>query len=89
MPKPDCVFIGGSGGKLREIIDILHSKGGGIRFVINAVSLETIEEAREAVRSFAPSDAEIIMMSVSDIQKAGSYHMLHAQNPVFIFSFTV
>ena len=83
------VFIGGSGGKLREIIDILHSKGGGIRFVINAVSLETIEEAREAVRDLSPSDAEIIMMSVSDIQKAGSYHMLHAQNPVFIFSFTV
>ena len=89
MPKPDCVFIGGSGGKLREIIGILHSKGGGIRFVINAVSLETIEEAREAVRDLSPSDAEIIMMSVSDIQKAGSYHMLRAQNPVFIFSFTV
>ena len=73
----------------KQAADIIRMLLGYLKGEIEPTKQETIEEAREAVRSFAPSDAEIIMMSVSDIQKAGSYHMLHAQNPVFIFSFTV
>ncbi|WP_029320296.1 bifunctional cobalt-precorrin-7 (C(5))-methyltransferase/cobalt-precorrin-6B (C(15))-methyltransferase [Butyrivibrio sp. AE3004] len=88
MPRPDCVFIGGSGGKLSEIVDILHSKGDGIRFVVNAVSLETIDEIREIIRKYE-ADEEAIMLSVSDVRKVGSHHMLAGQNPIWIFSFTV
>ncbi|MCR4738800.1 MAG: precorrin-6A reductase [Lachnospiraceae bacterium] len=89
MDKPDCVFIGGSGGKLREIISILHSKGNGIRYVINAVTFETTEEVRSLIRDCAPEDEECVMISVSDVKQAGSYHMMRAQDPVWIFSFTL
>lgn len=89
MARPDCVFIGGSGGKLNEIISLIHSKGEGIRFVINAVSLETIEEVRNVIKMFEPADEETLMMSVSEVQKIGSYHMLHGQNPIWITSFTL
>ena len=89
MSKPDCVFIGGSGGRLHEIVRILHSKGDGIRVVINAVSLETIAEVRGIVREFEPEDEEAVMISVSDVQRIGSYHLPAAQNPVWIFSFTI
>ena len=33
--KPDAVFIGGSGGELRDIISIISEMGTGIHFVIN------------------------------------------------------
>ena len=89
MPKPDAVFIGGSGGHLSEIVSMLHSKGEGIRFVINAVSLETIEEVREVIKKYEPDDEETVMISVSDVKKIGSYHMLQGQNPIWICSFTI
>ena len=89
MPKPDAVFIGGSGGHLSEIVSMLHSKGDGIRFVINAVSLETIEEVREVIKKYEPDDEETVMISVSDVKKLGSYHMLQGQNPIWICSFTI
>jgi precorrin-6Y C5,15-methyltransferase (decarboxylating) len=89
MQKPDAVFIGGSGGRLSEIVSMLHSKGDGIRFVINAVSLETIEEVREVIKKYEPDDEETVMISVSDVKKLGSYHMLQGQNPIWICSFTI
>ena len=89
MPKPDAVFIGGSGGQVSEIVSMLHSKGEGIRFVINAVSLETIEEVREVIKKYEPDDEETVMISVSDVKKIGSYHMLQGQNPIWICSFTI
>ncbi len=89
MPKPDCVFIGGSDGKLRQIVNIIHSKGTGIRFVINAVSLETVGEVREIIRNLAPLSEESVMITVSDVRKVGTHHMMQGQNPVWIFSFTI
>jgi precorrin-6Y C5,15-methyltransferase (decarboxylating) len=89
MPCPDSVFIGGSGGKLREIVEILHSKGSGIRFVITAVSLETIEEVRVIIEKYEPADEEAMVLAVSDVLKRGSHHMLKGQNPIWIFSFTI
>ena len=89
MQKPDRVFIGGSGGRLCDIADVLHSKGNGIRFVVNAVTVETTEEVRKVIRKYEPEDEEAVMISVCDEQAVGSYHMLKAQNPVWIFSFTI
>jgi len=89
MEKPDCVFIGGSGGRLKEILSLLHSKGKGIRFVINAVTLETIEEIKGLTGELGAENEEAVMISVSDVKKAGSHHLLKAQNPVWIFSFTL
>ncbi|MBO6016247.1 MAG: precorrin-6A reductase [Lachnospiraceae bacterium] len=89
MPKPDCVFIGGSGGELPLIMEILRSKGEGIRYVLNAVSIETIAEVREIINTYHPRDEEAVMISVSDVHKTGAYHMPKAQNPVWIFSFTL
>ncbi|WP_026510439.1 bifunctional cobalt-precorrin-7 (C(5))-methyltransferase/cobalt-precorrin-6B (C(15))-methyltransferase [Butyrivibrio sp. LC3010] len=89
MEKPDCVFIGGSGGKLKYIIELLKAKGSGIRYVINAVSLETMCEVREIINEYEPADEETIMISISDVKKLASYHMLQGQNPIWIFSFTI
>ena len=89
LPLPDCVFIGGSDGKLSEIIRYLSDKKKGIRYVINAVSLETIEEVKNLIKDYETADDEMIQISVSNVRKAGSHHLLSAQNPVWIFSFTI
>ncbi|MCR5419254.1 MAG: precorrin-6A reductase [Lachnospiraceae bacterium] len=89
LPKPDAVFIGGSGGKLFEIVEILRAKGSGIRFVINAVSLETITQVKQLLEQYDPKDAQTVVLSVSNLQGIGSYHMLRGADPIWIFSFTL
>jgi len=84
---PDCVFIGGSKGRLKDIIKYIHDKKKNVNYVINAVSLETIEEVNELMNSYEVEDSRIIQLSCSDVKNVGNYHMLQAQNPVMIFSF--
>ncbi|MCR5671616.1 MAG: precorrin-6A reductase [Butyrivibrio sp.] len=89
LERPDCVFIGGSGGNLSDMVELLHKKGSGIRFVITAVSLETVNEVQELLKKYAPYEEETVMITVSDVHFVGSHHMMQGQNPVWIFSFTL
>ncbi len=89
LAKPDAVFIGGSGGELKEILEVLMAKGSGIRVVINAVSFETIEEVRSVLKEIPHKAEESTMISVTDVKEVGSYHLMQAQNPVWIFSFVI
>lgn len=89
LPCPDCVFIGGSGGKLSGIIGLLSEKGDGIRCVVNAVSLETIEETGRILREKNAKEVRCVQISVSDIEPVGEHHMMKANNPVTVFSFTL
>ena len=89
LPAPDRVFIGGSDGKLSEIIKNLSERKKGIRYVINAVSLETFEEVKKLMKEYTVTDDEIVQISVTGVRKAGEHHLMSAQNPVWIFSFTI
>ena len=89
LPVPDCVFIGGSGGRLPGIIDAVHKKGSGIRYVINAVSAETMAQIAETVHQYGLTDVRAVQLGVSELYQAGTHHLLKAQNPVFIVSFTL
>ena len=87
LDTPDAVFIGGSAGKLAEILMSVHMKGSGIRYVITSVSLETSGALNSFIEEQGIDDADIIQMQVSDIRTVGSHHMMQAQNPVMIYSF--
>ena len=87
LDTPDAVFIGGSAGKLAEILMSVHMKGSGIRYVITSVSLETSGALNSFIEEQGIDDADIIQMQVSDIRTVGSHHMMQAQNPVMICSF--
>ncbi|MDR2795879.1 MAG: precorrin-6y C5,15-methyltransferase (decarboxylating) subunit CbiE [Spirochaetaceae bacterium] len=87
LPPPDSVFIGGTGGALEGIIREIRERNPGVRAVINAVTLETLAEARTLIEENGFSGAEIIQIGVSAAQKAGGYSMLKARNPVFVISF--
>lgn len=88
LPVPTHAFIGGSGGNLREILDLLYEKNKKMRVVANAITLETIGELTALLDEFQVTDAEIVQVSVSRAKKAGRYHLMQAENPVYICSFT-
>lgn len=87
LPKPTHAFIGGTKGKLFEILSALYAKNSTLRIVMTAVTLETVSQLQTAVKKFPHANLDIVEVSISCAQKAGDYHILRAQNPVFICSF--
>lgn len=88
LPVPTHAFIGGSGGRLLDILQTLYRKNPHMRIVINAISMETIAELREVLEAFPVEEEEILQMQVSRVKKLGGYHLPQAENPVWICSFT-
>lgn len=88
LPVPTHAFIGGSGGRLLEILQVLYQKNPYMRIVINAISMETIAELREVLEAFPVEEEEILQIQVNRVKKLGSYHLPQAENPVWICSFT-
>lgn len=88
LPVPTHAFIGGSGGRLLDILQVLYRKNPHMRIVINAISMETIAELREVLEAFSVEEEEILQMQVSRVKKLLSYHLPQAENPVWICSFT-
>lgn len=76
-------FIGGSGGKLGEIVDAIHRKlkPGGI-VAANFVTVENLVQFQHLLRQYEYANVEtrVIQASMAD----GRTGILKAQNPVFI-----
>ena len=86
LEVPTHVFVGGSSGNLREILSCVLEKNKSARIVINAISLETVKEAMEAVEEGLLKQPEIVQMSVARSRELGRYHMMTGMNPVYIIS---
>lgn len=86
LPAPTHVFIGGSGGNLKEIIEAALSKNPRVRIVLNTVTAETFAEATAAIKALHLVNEEIVELNVSRARKVGAYHMMTAQNPVTVIS---
>ena len=89
LPAPDVVFIGGSKGYLKEIMNVIVKKNPKARVVLNAITLETVMEALECLKSRKYLEDEIVQVQISKARKIGSYHMMTGQNPVYVISFTL
>lgn len=85
LPAPQKAFIGGSGGGLREILRCLLAANPAVRVAANAVSLETLHEAADAMEE-AGMEPEIVQVGAARAQRAGKHRLLLAQNPVFILT---
>ncbi len=84
LPVPTHAFIGGSAGNLYTIIQCLLDKNPHIRLVINAVTVETVGEVAECLKSLPLIEEEMISVSVAKARKLGNYHLMAGQNPVYI-----
>lgn len=84
LPEPTHAFIGGSGGKLEEIIKSLCKKNPKIRIVINAVTLESISQIGKIINQENLKDYEVVQFFITKSQKLGAHNLLKAENPVFV-----
>lgn len=87
LPKSQAILVGGSGGKLAEIIAASSSSlvSGG-RIVINAVTLETLGRAQQALGENGFEELDIVSLAVTRWPRVGRSFMAKALNPVFIIS---
>lgn len=85
LPAPDRVFVGGSGGKLADILNLAWKKNPRARIVINVIALETLAAVGEVLKSRG-WEAEIVSVQVARAKKMGDYHLMQGQNPVYIIT---
>lgn len=83
LEAPDKVFIGGSSGKIPEILEIIYKKNPLADVVVTAVSVETLNQSIEMFEKFGIT-AETVQISAVRTHKIGSHTMFNAENPVFI-----
>ena len=83
LPSPDRVFIGGSGGRMDTIVNLISEKMGSGIVVINATTIETLNEA---VHGLGKNNfiVEISEISVSRSKTVGKKRHMSALNPVFV-----
>ena len=86
LPAPDAVFVGGSSGELAAIVDAARAKNPRARFCVPCVTLETLARACDVFSSDAFEGFEVCQVSVAKGEEAGPYHLMRAQNPVFLVS---
>ena len=87
LPAPQCVFVGGSGGRFPEILECAASrmlKNG--RIVVNLASIERVSQGQRCLESLG-FDVELTMISASRGSALPDGTMrLAAENPVFILT---
>ena len=86
MPAPDCVFVGGSGGDLCEMLDVIYAKNSKCRIVINAITVETLAQVAAYYKGHSDYSLEIVNVFVARSKKLGSYNLMMAQNPVYVMT---
>lgn len=84
LPAPDRVFVGGSSGKLEQILRAVREANPVARVCVSAVTLETLSAVLSYVRTADLQDVDIVQVSVAKAQQAGAYHLMRAANPVWL-----
>ena len=86
MPAPDCVFVGGSGGDLCQMLDVIYAKNDKCRIVINAITVETLAEVANFYKEKQDYSLEIVNVFVARSKHLGHYNLMMAQNPVYVMT---
>ena len=83
LTAPDRVFIGGSGGRLKETIGTIKEKMPSGIIVINATTVETLNIAIAELQKNGFL-VDVSQVSVSRMKKIGEGNCFSALNPVFV-----
>ncbi|SMD06173.1 precorrin-6Y C5,15-methyltransferase (decarboxylating) subunit CbiT [Sporomusa malonica] len=89
LPAADVVLVGGSGGKLPDILtcaDRLLKLGG--RLIVTAVTVETLSTTLNIMRQRPEYSVEACCVQVTRIQQVGTSNMFKALNPIYIIACT-
>ena len=86
-PLATHAFLGGTGGHMAEVLDLLAKTMPHIRIVANVIALETLEQLLGWTGRHGITP-EISQVQISRGEMAGKYTMMRGQNPVWVISFS-
>lgn len=85
IERPDKVFIGGSSGKIEDIFSLIYEKNSSAVITVTAITIETLYKSIEAFKTYN-IEPEIVCINSAKSKKAGPYHMMMGNNPVYIIT---
>ena len=86
LPAPTHVFIGGTAGNMKEILQLIFRKNPHARVVATAIALESVSEIMECIGQCPSLHTEVVCLNVARDRAVGRYHMMTGQNPIYIFT---
>ncbi len=88
LPDPDAVFIGGSGGRLAELLAtaLVRLQPGG-RLVVNCITLENLALSWALLRE-RDAAPEVLSVQLAHSRPLGSLHCLEPEHPISILKAT-
>lgn len=85
LPPADRIIIGGSGGRLKDILTVasakLKNQG---RIVVNAVTIETLATAVKLLKEMGFNEVSTCCLAVTRVKQAGKASVFKGMNPVFL-----
>ena len=87
LPAPTHVFIGGSSGKMEEVIALCLKKNPKTRFVVNLITPESLAAVLAAAKTLPVTEPELVTLTAARSKKAGNSHLMMGLNPVWIVCF--
>ena len=85
LPSVDVCIIGGSNGRLSEILTTVPLVEGG-RIVITAVTIETVAQGLKELTALNYQDIDTVSIQAVRWKAVQTLHMAQALNPIFIIS---
>ncbi len=86
---PDAVFIGGSTGRLGDILEAVKAYGKSVRVVMTAITMETMNEILGLRENPCIRELDIQQITGSRAEKAGSYNLMKTDNSVMVAAFWI
>lgn len=92
LPEANAYFIGGSGGFLPEILELIRNRAEkrsgreAPRLVISASTLQTLARAQECLNRLGYTNISYTQIQASRSRKLGPYDIMAAENPVYIIT---
>ena len=89
LPLADAIFIGGTGGDTKDIVNLCYDKlKSGARVVVGIILIETLYSVMETMNKLNFDSIDMTQITVSKSRKTSTGTMMLARNPVTIISAT-
>ena len=86
LPTPAAAFVGGTAGRLADVLAALRAANPRVRVACTCVTLETLAQATSLLAAGGWEGFEACEVSVARTREVGGYHMMRGANPVFVVS---
>ena len=89
LPQADTVFIGGTGGDTKDIVELCQNKiKSGGRIVIGVILIETLYAVLKTIEKLDFESIDITQITIGKSRKTKTGTMMLARNPVNVISAT-